>query len=218
MSTSKRPAPVGDDAPRRASRWWVRWWVRWRALIVLIPLLAALVVAGAYGARMLFSPSTSSAGPPVTCWDGTTAPASDCSLPSGVEGLQWVFPRFDPASRQCRETQAADESRGLVWTCRQRLNGARLAVEYVERTDVRRGLATLADRYPDVDPRRTSDGTRFVWKDPRRGEGGFSTAIAYAEYPYSVSVSSPRRSVRDRAVRRLARLRPADQVTVRPTS
>ena len=96
-------ARVRSDAVRRRSPW--RAW----------PLAAIVLAAAVWLVRdpseapasqrddgtphATASPSTASQR---RCWDGRVGVPADCSAPSGVQGLQWVYPAFKQARADCR--------------------------------------------------------------------------------------------------------------------
>jgi hypothetical protein len=188
---------------------------RWRALIVLVPLLAGLVVVAGLGARMLWAdPPDRSLPPEVTCWNGTVERQGDCPTPAGVPGLRWVFPSFDPRGDDCaRIPGVGADAPPLQWGCRLPIDGEEVRVVYSVRSAVEQMHNALAGRYGE--PRRVADGERLVYRLDERTDEGYVLAAAYADQPYAVTVTAATIGLRDRALTRLVRFRPAERVVER---
>jgi hypothetical protein len=130
--------------------------------------------------------STSPATPaPYRCWDGSDAQKlNDCSRPTGVEGLHWLFPHLD--DQRCgspTQTGPGVEQRLL---CSARLSdGSRIQLGYYEWASVRTGV----DFYdaPQLEP--TNGGGFRYWTG--RSKGTFKTALMYAAAPFSLTVTVP---------------------------
>ena len=106
--------------------------------------------------------STPPAAPaPYRCWDGSEAQKlKDCSPPTGVEGLKWVFPAM--AADKCgKASKDAGDGAVLRVLCRHALeDGTRIGVGYFEWSSVRagkdfygaQGLAPTKAKGPDGRP------------------------------------------------------------------
>ncbi len=189
---------------------------RWRALIVLLPLVIALGVAAAIGARLLWAdvPERVAPAPDVTCWDLTVVPESQCPVPSGVAGLRWVFPSFTPGRSDCTEV-AREEPLPFEWRCRVVLDGEPIRLAYSARPSTEQALSSLRQRYTD-EPESVADGERLVFRLPNRAEAGYMLAVAYERYPFVVTVTAATIGLRERALEQLLEFRPDDQVLARP--
>lgn len=218
------PAPMarfGGDAPdpdgndERPAL--LRFLKRARALIVLVPLVVGLLVAASIGASKLWAELPERVAPPpdVTCWNGSTAPLTECPPPTGKGGLRWVFPSFRAQDAQCREIRrpASDRARPVEFTCDLRLDQRPVTVVYSVRTSVTQGLAFLERSYGS-DP--AADGELLVFRDRRPDdEGSYRLTAAYAEHPYSVTVQAPEPGLRDTALAELVEFRPAERLLAR---
>ncbi len=195
--------------------------LRWRAPLVLIPLTLALAYSGMVGAQMLWGQDAPAAATEqvVTCWDGTEAFAAGCPETTGVPGLRWTFPSFEPGSSQCRKvTYRGDPAtRPLEFSCRTRVDGTAARISYSERSNLERGLAYFDKRYQGVRPTRIGAGTRIVYRDPEpRKDGSYEVTVAYADHPFAVTVNAVNERLRDRVLDDSVSSRPARFVQVRP--
>jgi len=196
---------------------------RYRTALVVIPLLVALVVAGSYGAHLLYADPAPAAADTdtATCWDGVRAPAADCSLPSGVDGLAWVFPSFDPEGDGCVDVLVAhpEYKRPAMWTCTEPIGTGTVDITYSELTAVSTGLAyheklfegAKLSAFPD------EDGTidRLVWRQPEPVDGIWRMAAMYHDFPYAVLIEAHTLRQRDRTYRDLVRSRDPKHITTR---
>ncbi len=130
-----------------------------------------------------------------TCWDGTeVSDLSECSEPSGVEGLAWVFPTFDQDTCKQKSTEPAK------WTCKvTTADGGTVKVRYREHKGVQGALAAYSSKYGTKN--RTAvlsareDVERYVWRSPRPNNNGVWTVSSmYAEHPWSVTVKGGKAS------------------------
>lgn len=213
MTPMSDPADDQDDEPHVV----LRTLRRVRSLLVLVPLLVGLAVAGGVGAAKLWAdiPDRGTAAPDVTCWDGATAPLAECTAPRGRAGLRWVFPSFRRDAEGCTEVRRPDRGRArpTEFSCPVIVDQRPVTIVYSVRTSTSDGLAFLERTYgaPPV-----ADGDRLVFTADRPDDGGaFRVTVAYAAHPYSVTVEAPDRTVRDTALAELVELRPADRVLTR---
>lgn len=150
-----------------------------------------------------------------TCWDGRPTPSlATCPLPSGLEGLAWVFPAFDPTSSRCRPAAIEDRAYAvtLSWTCSARVDGRRVTLAYDEVADPAAlaqwmVLKAGADHVSEVSGAR---GGRLLMDDtagsPARITG------SYARLPWAVSVFAPDPATARAAWTELVRQRPPQAI------
>ncbi len=198
---------------------------RWRAVVVIVPLLAGLAVAIDIGSDLLWAeiPDESIAAPSLTCWDGSTAATvADCGRPRGVEGLQWVFPSFEPEGQGCRDVLLANPGykRPAMWACESSVGGRPVEVIYSELTSVASAKAFISREYDGVEASTVSgrggEVVRHVWRAPADSPGEpFTFTTMYADFPFAVSVSATSAADREQVVRRGLALRPVREMVVR---
>jgi hypothetical protein len=211
--TESEPAPT-----RRGLRATL---LRWRAPLVLVPLLVAIAYSGTVGARMLWGEPTRApeAAPVVTCWDGSEEVAADCTEPTGVAGLRWVFPSFKPGEQRCSKVEYENAASGpLEYACRKRVEGTTARISYSERATLEGGLTFFANRYDGVDPVPTAAGTRTIYRESEpRGDGRYDVTVAYVNHPYAVTVTAVNERLRDKVLSDAVTFRPERYLMVRPT-
>ncbi|CAN5362572.1 hypothetical protein BH09ACT12_BH09ACT12_34210 [soil metagenome] len=208
--------------PDRARRGFWATLFHWRAPIVLVPLVVGLCYSGAVGAQLLWAPAppASAPAPVVVCWDRSQHPATECPPPSGLPGLRWVFPSFDPSDDTCSTVVYKDNGspRPLEYSCKVRIAGTTAWVNYSERSSLDRGLNYFANRYDGVRPVEIAAGTRVVYRDPApRKDGTYEVTVSYTRYPFAVTVSAVNERLRDKALKKAVTFRPERFVLVRPT-
>lgn len=221
MSAPDPMAQFGADAPDadevRERHVVLRTLKRVRALLVLLPLVAALLVVAGIGASKLWAelPQRTDVSPEVTCWDRTVRPVDECTEPAGPFGLRWVFPSFRADDPRCEKVArtSRDEARPLEYACTYSFDQRPVRVTYSVRTSLHQGLAFLERRY-DAPPRRDADGERLVFR-ASSPSGVHVTTVAYADHPFAVTVEAPEPGLRDDALAELVQFRPAEQVRVR---
>ncbi len=132
------------------------------------------------------SASTSPAAPaPYRCWDGSDAQAlKDCSLPSGEEGLRWVFPHL--ADQQCGKATESDPGVVMRVLCSARLSdGSRIQFGYYQWKSVRAGAA-----FYDAQGLTRTEGHGFHgWTGG--GDGTLKSVLLYVAAPYSQTLTLP---------------------------
>lgn len=217
MSRFGGDAPDADEVGERHVV--LRTLKRVRVMIVLVPLVVGLLVVASIGADKLFEdvPDRAATDPVVTCWNGSEAPASTCPEPSGKFGLRWVFPSFKPDDGRCVEIKRRQRSqaRPVEFSCSQSFDQRPINVTYSARTSTQQGLTFLQRSY-GVQSVEDADGERLVFRAAKPDEEGlYRVTVAYADYPFSVTVAAPEAELRDTALDELVRFRAADNLLVR---
>ncbi len=200
-----------------------RWLVRRRTPLVVIPMIAGLIVAGSIGAQMMLErvPEQVTAAPPVICWDKSEAPAAaDCSLPTGEDGLQWVFPSFDPQKSDCRNLLEGTENplRPASWACDTASRyGASTRVTYIELAEAKAGRIYFQKQFKGANRAGVKDKTgkvfRFEWR--QRTEDGFEVASVYKNFPFAVTVTSDKVAFLNKIYRSRVKFRQPERIAVR---
>lgn len=185
-------------------------------------LLGGVVVAGAYGARMMLSEGRSE-GAGVLCWNGQAeAGPADCSPLAGRSGLQWAFPSFDPDRIDCTDDLAGDDGnnqRPTSWTCQVSVAGQPARITYYRMSDPPQASAYQDRRFgapAEAGVARRTLGSGEVPQQVWRGRVGeeFLLVAARTDVPFAVEVAAARPGVRDRAFATV-RLR-AGELRLRP--
>jgi hypothetical protein len=211
--------PATEPGPPSRLRRVLRSLARWRTPVVVVPLLGALSATGAMGAQMM----TAEIPPPepdvqVTCWDGGEAGSAEaCTAPSGEAGLRWVFPTFHPDRDGCVDVliEHPEYARPAMYECDFKASGRWVTVAYMQLAGVDPARRFFEKDFPmsERERVRTAEGTayRYVWR--QRTEDGFELAAMYIDFPYAVSITAPKASHRDLALRKLA-FRHPDRISV----
>ncbi|WP_138874734.1 hypothetical protein [Nocardioides dongxiaopingii] len=223
--TPPPPSSDADEDDRAEPPTLLRVLKRWRAVIVLLPLLVGIGVAASIGASMLWADDADEAGPEpdVTCWDRSVAPASECSEPTGLVGLRWVYPGIPARAAGCtpegrtgergREDGQAGAGDTLAYVCPLPLGGDEVRLLYTRHATTEAGLERTARRHEGVEPEE--DAGRLVYRGARPERGRWSLTAVYADHPFSVTVEAATARLRDLALSELVSRAP-DDVTVRP--
>lgn len=172
------------------------------------------------------TPAPSTAVPSqVRCWDGSTSDQlADCSLPTGVRGLRWVFPSFARA-RGCADQSWQLSSSGIktaMWECPVTgPSGAAAVLRFSEFRSVREARFHYAAKGQGggrVTEVLGSDGRveRLVWRYPPAGGPASTMSSVYARYPYSMSIDAGSDEDREWLFTHRVSFRPA--ATIRGTS
>jgi serine/threonine protein kinase len=139
---------------------------------------------------------TPSASPsPVRCWNGRVADGTtDCSTPSGREGLLWVYPSFRTDLDNCRRTwRPLSPQKELGFFCPFTPANPREGIRYSEWSSVAAAREIISgdfEPWPEQDVELQGD-TWSVWiRESRDEEGWFSSALAYRDWPFSAEVVS----------------------------
>jgi len=139
-------------------------------------------------AASVASTSATPAGPPpYRCWDGTDAETLEqCSMPTGVGGLRWVFPHL--AEQRCGRPTRSEPGVVLRVLCSSRFaDGSRIQVGYYQWRTVRAGVAF----YDAQELERSEDAGFHSWLGTAGGDT-LKSALLYVEAPYSFTVTLPR--------------------------
>lgn len=166
------------------------------------------------------APSTSSpppdAEPRGTCWNGReTASLRNCRLPTGVRGLEYVFPSFaEDRLAFCHEADTDPDSYPVVesYECFLELDGQSVTVIY-EQVDASERVRTWLLQRMGKDAMREvkgSNGGRTYFTDTRNLPSRYTGF--YNRFPYVASVfaSSPRAA--KQAFEELVLMRPESRI------
>lgn len=164
------------------------------------------------------SPAASPTEPqdrPGTCWDGTqTADIGTCPLPSGVQGLAYVFPSLTPDRPQCRVNPNSDRSFGVEtsWVCSERALGREVLISYDHVTDIDEVDAFMHASVPagQITEIPGAHGGRCIATDTAKRPARITGW--YEGFPYVVSVFAPTRASAERAWKSIVQQRPAQVV------
>ncbi|MEZ0579845.1 serine/threonine-protein kinase [Nocardioides sp. MH1] len=155
----------------------------------------------------------------VTCWNGmTTSSAQQCPDPSGVAGLEWMYPSFD--RRECGPKRLP-YPRLTVWQCpKVTAAGDPVLIRYTEWQSAALADASYAskDRGSHQTFIRSADGdvVRTVWRyDGFNREGRVTLSSVYHDWPFSVSVEGASQRAIDDGLRELVLQRKPDHVLTR---
>jgi len=154
----------------------------------------------------------------VVCWDGSSVQsARQCSAPTGVEGLAWMYPSFDRS--EC-DRAGLPPPRLTVWQCWEYTPvGDRVLIRYSEWQSValaeqsyaskQRGSTTSFERSPNGRVVRT------VWRyDDVNREGRVTLSAVYRDWPFSVSIEGDSaRAIDDGLDQLVVQRNPADVLT-----
>lgn len=143
------------------------------------------------------------------CWNGgRVAELDECTAPTGVAGLAWVFPSLEPEACTNLLLHRSSPMVRALYECEVEVAGSPVTVDYVEW----RSIADALDYYDAWGTRRMpirgggGRPLRFGWLRTTP-EGQYVGALAYTDAPFSVSVTAPDEAARTRAVRKAIRLR-----------
>lgn len=129
----------------------------------------------------------------VRCWNGTvTSTKADCSLPSGVEGLEWVFPSFKSAYAKglCEQESVLGRSdKNSSWFCYLNYNTTD-GVRYRQWGSVELAREHVSEVVPGVSPiSRVIMGHSPVYQwDKPGGLPPYQRWDLYQQWPYSASM------------------------------
>ena len=213
------PEPTTPGRVRRV----LRSVARWRAPIVVLPLLGGLAIVGGIGAQMLTAqipePTIETK---VTCWDGKKVLAADaCTMPSGSEGLRWVFPTFHPNRDDCLDVLIShpEYTRPAMFECDFKVDNRWVKVSYMELAGVDPGRVYFEKEFPNAkrETVKTAEGTpyRYIWR--KYTAEGYELAAMYIDFPYAVGIVAPDGVHRDAALRELE-FRHPDRMSVASTT
>jgi serine/threonine protein kinase len=146
------------------------------------------------------TPSDPTSSPPPRCWDGQVAKQlEDCSTPSGVQGLEWVFPDFKESndSHECRRiAHPLSPRKKLAFFCPYTVDNQDEGVRYSEWESASAARQVIDDDFhPWLATGVERKGyTWSVWvRESADEQGWFSSAVAYRDWPFSAEVESNRR-------------------------
>ena len=157
------------------------------------------------------SPSAASAR---RCWDGTAArQGADCPAPSGLEGLQWVYPSFKHDRADCRRVKQPLSPRKLrAYFCPFNADNPDEGVRYSEWVSASAASEIITrDFRPWTEDLEPAGSPWSVWvREDRDEQGWFSSAVAYRDWPFSAEVLSNTRRGATLACNNIIKLREPD--------
>ncbi|WP_300600229.1 hypothetical protein [uncultured Nocardioides sp.] len=200
-----------DAAPAARSRPGAR-----RTALVVVPLFAGLVAAGAVGGQMLWAEieGSEAAAPRFFCWNAEeAADPSDCPKPRGADGLAWVLPSFRPDRLDCVDELELnpDYNRPVMWTCDQVVGGQPVSVTYSQVTGQRAALRYFDKMHGDSRvATRSADGRSevFRWAPSQTPAGDWQVSLLLRDAPYAVTVVAPTAKDAERTLEHRVRIRP----------
>jgi len=166
------------------------------------------------------SPSPTDSQPVgVTCWDNTPAETADqCSLPTGVEGLAWVYPSFN---RSDCVPAGHPPAKLMVWQCwTETSDGRFVLIRYNEWQSPELGWASYTGkgRSSTQSLVKSSSGKvlQAVWRfDGVNREGRVTLSSMYKDWPFSVSVEGESMTSINDALKHLVKQRDAREMLTR---
>lgn len=165
------------------------------------------------------SPTTSATPRGVECWDGSTARnPRGCPRPTGVAGLEWMFPSFD--RRDCNRA-GHPPTRLTVWQCwTETLSGDPVLIRYNEWQSVASAEASYDAKNRGFDKTlvRGPDGrvVQTIWRyEGVNREHRVTLSVVYRDWPFSVSVEGLSSLAIEDGLDQLVELRDADAVLTR---
>jgi hypothetical protein len=201
---------------------------RHRTAAVALAAVAAAVIALAATVWLVRGPSeapassqgdddSAPAAPSTTlqrCWDGTAAkPGGDCDAPSGLQGLQWVYPSFKHDRADCRRVKQPLSPRKLrAYFCPFNADNPDEGVRYSEWVSASAASEIITrDFRPWTEDLEPAGSPWSVWvREDRDEQGWFSSAVAYRDWPFSAEVLSNTRRGATLACNNIIKLREPD--------
>ncbi|MEQ7847895.1 hypothetical protein [Nocardioides kribbensis] len=207
---------VGEPPPLAASPTGA-----WGVVSVVVPLVVLLATAGLIVQRAVSGERGEAlAAATETCWDGRVTDAG-CELPTGVEGLEWVFPSFRPDEQTCRDFLLRNPqfNRPTMWQCDVVVDDLPVVVTYNELTGQRAALRFFDQRHGRENrtevPGYDGQDAAWVWLD-EAGDRRSSRTLMLQGYPYAVTVESGSTTAVEAAFEEVVEIRPVDELAVRP--
>jgi serine/threonine protein kinase len=131
---------------------------------------------------------------PRRCWDGQVLETADCSTPSGLQGLLWVYPSFKHPPADCRRvSRPLSPRKVLAYFCPFNPENPEAGIRYSEwvSADAARKIITRDFRPWGEEDVELDGYTWSVWiREDRDEQGTFSSGIAYRDWPFSAEVVS----------------------------
>ena len=186
-------------------------------------MIAALIIVSSIGARLLLEaiPDPVAAPPSAICWDTEEVPTADeCTLPTGLAGLRWVFPSFNPDEGECRNLLQGvkNPTRPTAWRCDiVTKNGVLVQVNYLELVNAKSARIYYQKQFEGVERLSVQDRQdqvfRYEWRQPTKL--GFQLATVYKDFPFAVVVNSENAAFRDKIFKSQVKFRQPKGVSVR---
>jgi serine/threonine protein kinase len=139
------------------------------------------------------TPSASSASQR-RCWNGPAAKqGADCPAPSGVQGLQWVYPDFKRVRAECRRVARPLSPRKVrAFFCPFTIDNPDEGIRYSEWDSAASAREVIGRDFYWPEKAVERDGyTWSVWiRESGDERGAFSSAVAYRDWPFSAEVET----------------------------
>ena len=130
------------------------------------------------------------------CWDGRVRVPADCSVPSGVQGLQWVYPDFKRDRADCRPiARPLSPRKVLAFFCPFTIDNPNEGIRYSEWDSAASAREVIGRDFYWPETAVERDGyTWSVWiRESGDERGAFSSAVAYRDWPFSAEVETNRK-------------------------
>ena len=130
---------------------------------------------------------------PKRCWNGEeTSEAAECSVPSGLKGLLWVYPSFEQDRAECRRIRKPRSPRKvLVYFCPFTVDNPDEGIRYGEWVSASAAQEVIEGDFDPWDEPKVQDDSWSVWiRESADEQGWFSSAVAYRGWPFSAEVVS----------------------------
>ena len=127
------------------------------------------------------------------CWDGRVRVPADCSVPSGVQGLQWVYPDFKRDRADCRPiARPLSPRKVLAFFCPFTIDNPNEGIRYSEWDSAASAREVIGRDFYWPETAVERDGyTWSVWiRESGDERGAFSSAVAYRDWPFSAEVET----------------------------
>ncbi len=202
IATVTRPGSTVAAAPTDVtgrSRLFLAGWATVVAVAVLVGIVALAQPDDPASTKPENRPERDVAtrGERVICWTGSKVESrSQCTVPSGLGGLRWVYPSFDRDFETCEQTpDPTPAGKVRAWFCPfadNRREGVRYN-EWRSPSDAEAYHKMDYRPYPPETLRHTHRQLGYIWRRLSPDEHDLvSATVAYRDWPFSVTVQSTR--------------------------
>jgi len=127
------------------------------------------------------------------CWDGRVRMPADCSVPSGVQGLMWVYPDLKRDRRTCRPIRHLLATRKVIaYFCPFTIDNPSEGVRYSEWDSASAAREVIGRDF--YWPERAVEREGYTWsvwiRQSADERGAFASAVAYRDWPFSAEVET----------------------------